>query len=306
MPNIRLYCDKGFLFCKFDDESEKKIPIDDLRAIIVATHQVSFSNSCLATLLEKDVVILHCNNFYKPVGWSIGFDRIVRTKPFFNQLSQNEDFNLKLWKAILKQKVNNQASNLDLCGVSEHTLHKLINRPLISEGNIAKQYWKNYFKLLDEDTKREHKDAQNFANICLNYGYAVFSTLIYRAILIHGLSPNIGIHHKEKYDSTPFIYDLIEPFRAFVDFYLVKFKINESGSYKQHDRKAWARYLAFCMKNYRLKSKGLSYKLLDFVDIFVEDIAKAYENFDPEYITYPDITQQYLHIDKQRNREYEE
>jgi hypothetical protein len=134
----------------------------------------------------------------------------------------------------------------------------------------------------------------------------VFSTLIYRAILIHGLSPNIGIHHKEKYDSTPFIYDLIEPFRAFVDFYLVKFKINEGGSYKQHDRKAWARYLAFCMKNYRLKSKGLSYKLLDFVDIFVEDIAKAYENFDPEDITYPDITQQYLHIDKQRNREYEE
>ena len=63
-PNIRLYHKEGFLFCKFDDESENKIPIDDLRAIIVATCQVSFTNSCLAKLLENDVVILHCNNSY--------------------------------------------------------------------------------------------------------------------------------------------------------------------------------------------------------------------------------------------------
>src|SRR5574344_331052 len=95
-PNITLYCDKGFLFCKFDDESQNKIPVDDIRAIIIATHQVTFTNSCLARLLENDIIILHCNNRYKPTGWSVGFDRVIRTKAFYNQIKQDFNFDNKL------------------------------------------------------------------------------------------------------------------------------------------------------------------------------------------------------------------
>ena len=32
-PNVILYTDKGFFCCKFDDESENRLPIDDIRAI---------------------------------------------------------------------------------------------------------------------------------------------------------------------------------------------------------------------------------------------------------------------------------
>jgi len=63
-PNVLLYTKAGFLFCRYEDKTENKIPLDDIRAIVVAVHQVSFTNSCLARLLEKDVVILHCNNSY--------------------------------------------------------------------------------------------------------------------------------------------------------------------------------------------------------------------------------------------------
>lgn len=141
-PNIKLYCEKGFLFCKYDDESEKKLPIADIRAIIVATHQVSFTNSCLARLMENDIVILHCNNHFKPIGWSLGLDRVVRTKAFLNQIEQNEIFDNTLWKTILFQKMQNKANCLNLIGVKEHSLEKLINRPLVSEGNVAKQFIK--------------------------------------------------------------------------------------------------------------------------------------------------------------------
>ena len=304
-PNISLYCEKGFLFCRFDDDSENKIPVDDLRAIIIATHQVSFTNSCLARLLENDVVILHCNDKYKPTGWSVGLDRVIRTKAFYNQIAQNESFERELWKKLLHQKISNQSANLDLMNC-EHSLEKLINRPLVSESNIAKQYWQKYFESLGKPQSREHRNAENFENICLNYGYAVFSTLIYRAVLTHGLLPNLGVHHKEKYDSTPLIYDLIEPFRAFVDFYLYKFKVNFGGDFKKEDLKSWNKYLAFCMKNYRLEAKGLSYKIIDFVDIYVEDIVNAFIKFDCNDITMPDVKTQYLHIDKHKNREYEE
>lgn len=304
--NIRLYHKEGFLFCKFDDESENKIPIDDLRAIIVATHQVSFTNSCLAKLLENNVVILHCNNCYKPVGWSAGFDRVIRTKAFYNQISQNEDFEHKIWKKILRQKVLNQACNIDKMGGDNSGLIKLINKPLINEANIAKKYWDIYFSIFGNSQKREHRNATSFENICLNYGYAVFQTLLYRSVLVHGLLPSLGIHHEEKYNSIPLIYDLVEPFRAFIDFYLYKFKENEGGSFKHQDLKAWNRYCAFCMKNYRLKAKGMSYKIIDFVDIYVEELVNAYIDFDDTRLILPDINEQYLHIDKHRNREYEE
>lgn len=304
--NISLYCEKGFLFCRFDDNSENKLPLADLRAIIVATHQVSFTNSCLARLLENDIVILHCNNHYKPTGWSIGLDRVVRTKAFFNQIVQNEKFEDSLWKIIINTKITNQAKNLDLIGVEENNLWKLVNRPLISEGNIAKQYWQKYFKILEVKTVREHQNAEVFENICLNYGYAVISTLIYRSVLVHGLCPNLGIHHKEKYNSTPLVYDLVEPFRPFIDFYLYKFKVNFGGDYKNKRHKSWCEYLAFCLKNYRLKAKSLSYKLIDYVDIYIEDITNAFINFSTAKLIMPEIQEQYLHIDKHRNREYEE
>ena len=305
-PNVKLYSDKGFFCCQFDDESENRLPIDDIRAIIIATHQVSFSNSCLAKLLEKDVVVLHCNNSYKPMGWTVGFDRVVRTKAFYNQISQNSEFENKLWKHILKAKVLNQAYNLKLIGQNNENIMRLINRPLINEANIAKQYWNVYFSSLGKEQKREHKNAESFENICLNYGYAVFQSLLYRSILVHGLLPNLGIHHEEKYNSIPLVYDLVEPFRVFVDFYLYKFKVNEGGSFKNKDLKAWNKYLAFCMKNYRLNAKGLSYKIIDFIDIYIEEIVNSFIKFDSEKILLPDICKQYLYIDKQRNREYEE
>ena len=285
-PNISLYCDKGFLFCRFENGVENKLPIEDLRGIIIATHQVTFTNSCLARLLENNVIILHCNNLYKPTGWSVGFDRVIRTKAFYNQISQKENFTNKLWKIILKQKIKNQANNLEIIGCKNNNLFNLINKTLISEANIAKQYWQEYFNRLDIQTIREHKDAENFENGCLNYGYAVISTLIYRSILIHGLCPNLGIHHKEKYNSIPLIYDLVEPYRAIIDLFLYKFK-QENKDNLTH--KQWSQYLANCMQSYKLKYKGMNYKIIDYVDIYIESLCRAFINFDEQELITPNI-----------------
>lgn len=295
--NISLYAEKGFLFCRFDDGSENKIPIDDLRAIIIATHQVSFSNSCLARLLENDVIILHCDNHYKPTGWSVGFDRVIRTKAFYNQIKQDENFENKLWKIILKSKVVNQSENLRLSGCDNTGLEKLINKPLISEANIAKQYWAKYFDCLGAKTVREHQNAEGFENACLNYGYAVVSSLIYRSVLVHGLCPNLGIHHKENYRSIPLIYDLLEPFRAFVDYYLYRFKLNNESSFKNKNHKEWCKYLAFCLQSYKLKYKNSYYKIIDYVDIYVEALTRAFINFDVTEIITPNLSEVILKID---------
>lgn len=285
-PNISLYCEKGFLFCRYQDGFENKLPVDDLRAIIVATHQVSFTNSSLARLLENNIIILHCNDKYKPTGWSAGLDRVVRTKAFYNQIKLDKDLYSRLWKILLNAKINNQSNNLYNIGCKNHNLEKLINKPLANEANIAKQYWGKYFEALNVSISREHKNAESFENSCLNYGYAVISTLIYRSVLIHGLCPTLGIHHKEKYDSVPLIYDLVEPFRAMIDFYLYKFLKNNTI---EHNHKEWCKYLADCLQCYRLQYKGKNFKIIDYVDLYIETLTRAFIDENAEELITPNI-----------------
>ena len=305
-PNCYLSVERGLLFCKFDNDETKMISLQDIKAIIVVTHGISFSNHCLAKLLENNVVILHCDNRYQPTGWSLPLERIVRTKVFYNQIARNEVFENELWKKILKVKVLNQANTLNLMGDNEHNLFRLIERPLMSEANIARQYWEHYFSDIGNPQKREHQRAETFENGCLNYGYAVINTLIYRSIIIHGLIASLGIHHLGKYKSTPLVYDLMEPYRPFIDYYFYVFSQEYEKDYDTKNFKSWSKYIANCIKNYRLKINDTSYKLVDTIDIYIEKITDAYIKYDCSNIFVPRIEEQYLYIDKQRNREYEE
>ncbi len=275
-PNSYLSTDRGFLTCESKDIERKSIAIDDIRALIVETHGVSFSNNSLAKLMENDCAILHCNNSYQPVGWTMPLDRIIRKEAFEKQITAPEKFNNELWKKIAKQKVLNQAQNLDLLEI-EHDLYRLINKPLISEANIAKQYWSHYFFSLSEPMNREHFNAKTFENSALNYGYAIVSTLIYRSLLIHGLLPNLGIHHKGKYRSVPLVYDAMEPFRAFIDLILFKFANDKPYEFEEEDFKSWTKYLSENLRICRLKHKKQSYKLMDIIDIYIESLVNCYE-----------------------------
>ena len=304
-PNCAISTDKGLLFCKYKSGETNMISLADIKAIIVATHGVTFTNSALAKLLENNVVILHCNNSYQPTGWSLPLQRIVRPKVFYNQISRNEDFEIKLWKNVLKSKINNQANCLDIIGNKEHTLYKLIKKPLVSESNIARQYWKHYFDEIGNPIKREHENAENFENICLNYGYAVIKTLIYRAIIVHGLLPELGIHHLGKYNSTPLVYDLMEPYRPFVDYYFYKFVQDFEQDYNSENLKEWAKFVSMAIKCYRIKINGISYKIVDSVDLYIEKIAESYMQYDCSNLFLPQLKEQYLHIDKHKNREKE-
>lgn len=304
-PNSYIHCDMGFLFCELKDGTINKLPIDDIKILVVATQSVSFSNTCISRLLENDIVILHCNNSYKPVGWSAPIDRVVREKAFKNQIIQNQEFEANLWKKVVKQKALNQAENLSQMGC-HHNLIRLIEKPLMNEANIAKQYWQNYFSTLGNPQKREHQNAKSFENGCLNYAYEVLSTLLYRSVLIHGLIPQLGIHHTEKYKSIPLVYDLIEPYRAFADFYFYKFTQDRESDYEYENYKEWFHYFADCLKNYRLKINDLSYKIIDTVDIYIETIVNAYIEFNSNQIFLPKLEEQYLFISKHKNREYDE
>ncbi|MBR2068453.1 MAG: type II CRISPR-associated endonuclease Cas1 [Candidatus Gastranaerophilales bacterium] len=305
-PNCKISVNKGLLMCDYKDNQTNIIPLADVKSIVVATFGIVFTNNALAKLLENNVVILHCNNSYTPVGFSIPLDRIIKPKVFYNQITRNEEFERKLWNLILKRKVLNQYECLDLIGNKENNLLKLINKPLMNEANIARQYWQNYFIELGKPMTREHQNAQNFENICLNYAYAILNSLIYRSILIHGLIPTLGLHHSSNYKSTPLVYDLMEPYRPFADYYFYIFSKEYEEDFDFENTKLWFKYFSNCIKNYRININNYSYKIVDSIDIYIEKIAKTYCDFDCEKIFLPSLKEQKLLKDTQENRENEE
>lgn len=300
-----LSVDRGLIICKLSDGTVKKIAISDIRAIIVVSQGVAFSNECIARLLEQDAIIMHCNSSYKPVGWSVPFDRVIRAEVFQNQILQDEILNNKIWKRIVTQKALNQAFMLDFMN-TEHNLYKLISKPLMSEANIARQYWQKFFAGLGANVIREKQGAESFENGALNYGYAVMSSLTHRSIIIHGLLPNLGIHHKERYRSVPLVYDLMEPLRGFVDYILYKFFMENFEDFKSENFDAWIKFLGKSLKNFRINYQDKSYKLMDAVDIYINSIAQAYVNMDENKVWIPALDTIYFYKSKEFNREYEE
>jgi CRISPR-associated protein Cas1 len=275
----RLSCERGFLVCKYPDGDEKRIALTDVRGIVIANPAVSFTNECLARLLEQDAVVLHCDRHFKPIGWTASLDRVTRREVFLNQVSQSLDFNRALWNSTVLRKMRNQAALLDYLNV-EHNLHALIEKPLANEANVSRQFWGNYFQSLGKRQRRERKGAESFENKALNYGYAVLSTLTHRAILIHGLLPSLGIHHEARFRSHPLVYDLMEPFRSFIDLLFYEWmQENPSDEEDEAQFKSWIYFLMNSLRECRIKHSEdkHSYKLMDAVDCFVRSIATCFE-----------------------------
>jgi CRISPR-associated protein Cas1 len=105
----------------------------------------------------------------------------------------------------------------------------------------------------------------------LNYGYAVLAALCHRSLIIHGLLPQMGVHHKPRYRSDPLVYDLMVSFRPAVDLMLAEFMIETDVSMK-----AWAKKVGTELRDRRVKHKDYSLKLMDAIDASANSLARAY------------------------------
>ena len=105
------------------------------------------------------------------------------------------------------------------------------------EANCARRYWQLYFPSIGwSAAKRDRKD-DTAPNQMLNYGYAVLAALCHRSLIVHGLLPQLGVHHKPRYRSDPLVYDLMEPFRPAVELMLAEFMLTPDISMKPWAKK---------------------------------------------------------------------
>ncbi len=263
--------ERGFVVCRSPDQPERRLPLDDIRAVVVAARGVTLTSGFLSAVLEKDGIVLHCNEQYQPCGWTAPLARIVDLKAFQAQTARPRRLNQRLWHEMVRIKTLNQIRVLAYKKLRSAHLELALRTGEFDEPNCARRYWQLYFPAIGwTGTKRDRKENTP-PNQMLNYGYAVLAALCHRSLIIHGLLPQLGVHHKPRYRAEPLVYDLMEPFRPVVELMLAEFMLEPDISMK-----AWARKVGTELRDRRVKRGPYTLKLMDAIDASANSLARAY------------------------------
>jgi len=263
--------ERGFIVCKGQDGPERKLPHEDIRAVVIAARGVTLTSHFVSAITEGDGVILHCNESYQPCGITTPLARVADQRSYLHQAARPARLNARLWNTLMRGKTANQRRVLQLRGTDSPHLERALRTDRIDEGNCARQYWQLYFPTIGWASSKRDRKVENPPNQMLNYGYTVLGALCHRSLLIHGLSPLLGVHHSTRYRAHPLVYDLIEPFRPLVDLMLAEFMIQADASMK-----AWCKKVGAELRERRVRHDRYSLKLMDAIDVSASSLAQSY------------------------------
>lgn len=227
-PLVTLSVDRGFVVVKVNNEIKAKIPTDDIEVLILNGTGASLTTNLLNRLLESQTMIIILGDNYAPSGIFYPTNPHFFHKQKVNlQINASKPLNKKLWQAVVKAKILNQASILSFFTKEDEKLLIALSKKVGSgdpeniEAQAAKKYWRELF---GEEFRRDYSNEG--INSMLNYGYAILRSATARSIFSCGLNPVFGIHHHNLGNAFCLVDDLMEPYRPIVDF-IVK-RITES------------------------------------------------------------------------------
>ncbi|MBI4326730.1 MAG: CRISPR-associated endonuclease Cas1, partial [Chloroflexi bacterium] len=197
--------------------------------------------------------------------------RVVDLKAFQTQTARPRKLNERLWHEMLRGKTLNQARVLQHKQLRSPHLELALKHDEFDEANCARRYWQLYFPSIGWSATRRDRKENTAPNQMLNYGYAVLATLCHRGLIIHGLLPQLGVHHKPRYRADPLVYDLMESFRPAVELMLAEFMLEPDVSMK-----AWAKKVGTDLRERRVKHGAYTLKLMDAIDASANSLARAY------------------------------
>ncbi len=216
-----LFVNRGFMVVR-DTEGERKelgqVPLDDIAAVIANAHGITYTNNLLVALAERGAPFVLCAANHNTVGMLLTLDgHHVQAKRIEAQIAASLPTHKRLWAAIVKSKLEQQAAALEATGAPTAPLTALVRKvrsgdPENIEGQGARRYWGLLF---GSDFRRDQDDGG--INALLNYGYTIIRSATARAVVAAGLHPSIGLHHSNDGNAMRLVDDLMEPFRPIID-----------------------------------------------------------------------------------------
>ena len=209
---------RGFLIVSEDKQEVGRVPLDDVTAVIVHAHGITWSTNLVVALAERGAPILWCGSNHAPVAVCLPLEgHHAQNQRIRAQWEARKPLAKQLWRLMVVAKIRWQAAVLQAHGHPADALDFLARRVASGDpDNLEAQAARRYWPMLMGEGFRRDRDAAGI-NGMLNYGYAIMRSLCARAVVAAGLHPTIGIHHANRGNAFALADDLIEPFRPLVD-----------------------------------------------------------------------------------------
>ncbi len=297
------------------NDGKQIIPIDNLKTILISKGAKISSDAALLAI-DNEVEILFVDGTGKPQGrlWSIKYGSVstIRRKQLDFTFSKSA---VEWIKQLLVQKIDNQVALLFSVAPMEWEHQKMLDKTInrlndyktkitgsqgenISEIAPTLRGWegaasRNYFTvismLLPEQykfEKRTQHPATDIFNAVLNYGYGMLYGKVEGALIKAGLDPYVGVMHREDYNRPVLVFDVIEKFRIWIDYVVIRLlmesAINEDCVSIKSDGSYWLealgkRILIQSVNDYLdeiIPLNGLHRSRATHIDLYARDLAQ--------------------------------
>ena len=272
-------------------EIESTLPIEDIDALILDNYGSTITTNLLTALATKGTTTVICDEKHLPASVLLPYSQHSRqAKVSRQQLSMSQPLKKQLWQQIIISKITNQADVLRARGLNDSTLRSLDND--VKSGDTSNRESiaaRIYFdQILGDATRRK----PIWHNAALNYGYAMVRSHIARHIAARGLVASQGLFHHNELNSFNLADDLIEPYRAAVDLYILE-KVaplhvgDRDASLTKHDRQ-----LIIDILNYYVIMNGKKFTVRHSVERIVESFIECIETKEADKLLLPKIVLQ--------------
>lgn len=227
----RLSLDKTRLLIENED-GQNIVPIEDIAVLVIDHDAIQVTGPLLGELGEQGVAVVVCNGKHLPSSILLPFTgHSLMAQTLRGQIEASKPARKRIWQIIVREKIKSQARLLSEYSGSDYGLYvqaaqvlsgDTSNREAVAAGIYFGQLFGEQFVRLrglaggfvpeDERARRELT-----INSMLNYGYAVLRAAVARAVVLSGLHPALGIHHKHRENTFSLADDLMEPLRVLVD-----------------------------------------------------------------------------------------
>ena len=292
----RLYYSLGAMKVKTPDGKTQRVPLYNVCAIMIVSHAVRLSVFLIDQLRQRKIALTFCDSNKIPCAELVSYSQTSQTAARLReQIKWSHQAKTLVWGRIIQMKLISQRNTLlELkLPIDDKRWEKFISLQNPEEcpnreGLAARVYFKTLF---GKDFKRLGKSkAQGSAfsqtclpknllpdklpppsveqiNSALNYGYAILRSAITRELTLRGYNPALGLAHCGGTNPLNLTYDLIEPFRPFVD------KIVFSHLAMPFERKFKRDLIA--VLNSSAKYGGKNSDVLEIMKNYVNDVVRS-------------------------------
>ena len=267
---------------------EATLPIEDLDTLVLDSYGITTTTNLLTALATKSTTTIICDEKHLPASVLLPYSQHSRqAKVSRQQLAMSQPLKKQLWQRVVEQKIVNQADVLRMVGLDDMSIRKhasdVKSGDTSNRESIAARIY--FDQLLDDATRRK----PIWHNAALNYGYAMVRSHIARHIAARGLVASQGIFHHNELNSFNLADDLIEPYRAAVDLYVLE-KVaplhvgDRDASLTKHDRQ-----LIIDILNYYVIMNGKKFMIKHAVERTVESFIECIEVKEARKLLLPKI-----------------